>query len=87
MSIYKHFEDVTCQGHIQNLFQGGGTNFHHFFKHIFFSEDLILSNISAKNDFIGLKDTWQSWAFLAKQPVSRKFWWGVMQLWIRLNVN
>ena len=34
--VNKPFENLSCQGRVQNFFQGGGTNFRHFFKHIFF---------------------------------------------------
>ena len=34
--VNKPFENVACQGRIRNFFQGGGANFRHFFKRIFF---------------------------------------------------
>ena len=34
--VNKPFENVSCQGRIENFFQVGGTNFRHFFKHVFF---------------------------------------------------
>ena len=51
--VNKPFEDVSWQGHIQNFFQGGSTNFRHFLKRVFFSAELILSNLSTKNDSMG----------------------------------
>ena len=52
--LNKPFENVYCQKRIQNFFQGGGTNFGHFFKRIFLAE-LILSNVSTKNDSRGVR--------------------------------
>ena len=37
----------SCQGLIQKIFQEGDTNFRHF-SSVFFSTDLILSNLSTK---------------------------------------
>ena len=48
--VNKPFENVSCQGRIQNFFQGVGTNFCHFFKRSFFSVELLLSYLSTKND-------------------------------------
>ena len=42
----------SCQGRIQNFFQEGGTNFHHFSSAVFVT-DLILSDLSNKNDSRG----------------------------------
>ena len=53
--VNKPFENVLCQGRIQNFFQGGGINFCHFFKRIFPAE-LILTNLSAKNDSRGARE-------------------------------
>ena len=53
MGVNKPFENVSCQGRIQNFFQGWGINFCHFFKRIFPAE-LILKNLSAKNDSWGV---------------------------------
>ena len=50
----KPFENVSCQGPIHNFFQGGGTNFC-LFSSVFFSTDLILSNLSNKNDSWGVR--------------------------------
>ena len=50
MGVNKHFENVSCQGRMQNFFQGGGTKFRHFFKCSFFPTELIFSNLSIKND-------------------------------------
>ena len=50
----KLFENVSCQGPIHNFLQGGGTNFCHF-SSVFFSTDLILSNLSNKNDSRGVR--------------------------------
>ena len=36
--VNKPFENISCQGRIQNFFQGGGTNFRHFFKRNFFRQ-------------------------------------------------
>ena len=38
-------------GAYSEYFQGGGTNFRHFFKRSFFLAELILSNLSNKNNF------------------------------------
>ena len=46
----------TCQGRIQKFFKGGVTKFCHFFKRIFFPEELILSNLCNKND--SLRGIW-----------------------------
>ena len=54
--VNKPFENVSCQGRIQNFFQGGGINFCYFFKRIFPAE-LILKNVSAKNDSRGSGST------------------------------
>ena len=54
--VNKPFENVSCLGRNQNFFQGGDINFHHFFKRIFFSAELILSNSSTKNDSRGSGD-------------------------------
>ena len=35
-SVNKPFKNVLCQERTQNFFQGGGTNFRHFFKRFFF---------------------------------------------------
>ena len=48
--VNRPFENVSCQGRIQNLFQGVGTKFRRFFKLSFFPAELILSNSSYKND-------------------------------------
>ena len=42
------FENVSCLGRIENFFQGGGTNFRHFFQAQFFPAKLIISNLSNK---------------------------------------
>ena len=47
----KPFENVSCQGRLQNFFQGGGTKFRHFFKSGLFPAELVLSNLSNINDF------------------------------------
>ena len=52
--VSKPFENVSYQGHNQNFFQGGGANFRHFFKRRFLAE-LILSNLSTKNDVKGVR--------------------------------
>ena len=44
----------SCQGPIYKFFQGGITNFCHF-SSVVFSGDLILSNLSNKNDFRGVR--------------------------------
>ena len=47
----KPFENVSCQGRIQNFFQGGDTNFRHFFKRIFFGRCSIKHlSLGNKND-------------------------------------
>ena len=51
-SVNKPFQYVSYQGRIQNFFQGRETNFLHFFK-CSFSADLILINLSSKNDSRG----------------------------------
>ena len=47
--VNKPFENVSCQGRIQNFFQGEGTKFRHFSSE-FSPAELFLSNLSAKND-------------------------------------
>ena len=47
------FEKVSCQGSIDNLFQGGGTKFRHFFQAQFFPAELIISNLSNKRTLGG----------------------------------
>ena len=49
------YENVSCQGRIQNFFQGGGTKFRHFFQAHFFPAELIISNLSNKNDSRGVR--------------------------------
>ena len=49
MDTNKPFENVSCQGRIQKFFQLGGTEFCCFSKRIFPAE-LILNNLSIKND-------------------------------------
>ena len=53
--VNKPFQNVSCQGRIQNFFQGESTKFCHFFKRNFFSAELILSNLSNKNDSMGVQ--------------------------------
>ena len=48
--VNKPFENVSSQGRIQNFFQGGGINFCQFLQAYFFPAELILSNLSAKNE-------------------------------------
>ena len=42
------FENVSFQGRFEIFFQGGGTNFCHFFPAQFFPAELILRNLSNK---------------------------------------
>ena len=42
MGVNKPFQNVSCQGHIQNFFQGESTKFRRFFKRSFFPAELIL---------------------------------------------
>ena len=51
--LNKPFENVSCQGRIQNFFQEGGTKFRHFFQHGFVLAELILNNLNSKNDSRG----------------------------------
>ena len=51
--VNKPFKSVSCQGRIQKFFQGGGTKLYHFFKRSFFLAELILRNVSTKNDSRG----------------------------------
>ena len=55
MGVNKPFESVSCQGRNQNFFQGRGTNFRHFFKRSFFSAELIVSNLSTRNNSRGVR--------------------------------
>ena len=50
----KPFENVSCQGHIQNFLRGRGTNFVTFSSAVF-SAELIFSNLSAKNCSRGVR--------------------------------
>ena len=43
------FENVSCQGRIPKFFQGGH-QFSSLFSSVFFPAELILSDLSAKND-------------------------------------
>ena len=45
-AVHKPSENVSCQGRIQNFFQGRAQKFRHFSSVVFFSADLILSNLS-----------------------------------------
>ena len=49
------FENVPCQGRIQKFFEGRGINFRHFFQAQFFSAELTLSILCAKNDSRGIR--------------------------------
>ena len=49
--VNKPFENVSCQGRIQNIFQGGGTNCRYFFKRSFFRQSY--SNLSTKTTLGG----------------------------------
>ena len=52
--VKKPFENVFyVRGHIQNFFQREGTNYCHYSCVSFFSTELILSNLSYKNDSRG----------------------------------
>ena len=53
-SVNKPLENVSCQGRIQNFFQGGDTIFVTF-SSVVFSADLILSNLSTENDSSGVR--------------------------------
>ena len=53
MGANKPFENVSCQGRIQNFFQGEDTKFRHFFMRSFSPAELILSNLSNKNESKG----------------------------------
>ena len=52
MGVNKPFENVLCQGRIQNVSHGGCAKFRHVFK-CFFLAELVLSNLSNKDDFRG----------------------------------
>ena len=52
--VNKPFENVFMSGAYSEYFQGRGTNFCHF-SSVFFSADLILSNLSNKNDSRGVQ--------------------------------
>ena len=49
MGVNKPFENVPCQGRIQNFFQGGH-RFSSLLQAHFLPPELILSNLSNKND-------------------------------------
>ena len=51
-SVNKPFENVSCQGHIQNFFKGEGTNFRHFFKRRFFAR-VNFNKLKYQNDSRG----------------------------------
>ena len=52
--VNKHFENVSCQGRIQNFFKGRDPIFHHFFKRIFFGRYNSKQLLSTKNDSRGI---------------------------------
>ena len=54
-NVNKPFQNVSCQGRIQNFLQGGGTNFRDFFKSSFFPAELVLSYLNNKNDSRGVR--------------------------------
>ena len=51
--LNKLFENVSCQGRIQNFFFREGTPIFVAFSSAVVSTDLILSNLSNKNDCVG----------------------------------
>ena len=53
--VNKPFQNVSCQGRIQNFFQGESTKFRHFSQRSFSPAELILSNLSNKNDSRGVQ--------------------------------
>ena len=53
--VNKPFENVSCQGRIRIFFREGASIFVTFFKRIFPAE-LILKNLSAKNDSRGVRE-------------------------------
>ena len=54
-SVNKPFENGSCQGGNQKIFEGGSINFRHFFQAYFFPAELFLSNLSVKNDSRGVR--------------------------------
>ena len=52
--VNKPFENVSRQGRIQKFFEREGVNFRHF-SSVFLPTELILSNLSAKNDSRGVR--------------------------------
>ena len=48
--VNQPFENVSCQGRIQKIFRRGASNLSHFTS-VVFSAELILTNLSYKNDF------------------------------------
>ena len=53
--VNKPFENVLMSGAYSEFFQGESTNFRHFSSVEFLSTDLILSNLSNKNDSWGVR--------------------------------
>ena len=53
--VNKPFENISCQGRIQNFFREGVLIFVTFSSVIFFSAELILSNVSTKNNSRGVR--------------------------------
>ena len=53
--VNQPFQNVSCQGRIQNFFQGESTKFRYFSKRSFSPAELILSNLSNKNDSRGVQ--------------------------------
>ena len=53
MAVHKPSENVLYQGRIQNLFQGRAPDFVTFSSVVFFPAELILSNLSNKNNSRG----------------------------------
>ena len=55
MGVSKPFENVSCQGRIHNFFQGGNTNFRHFFKRSFFFGKVNFKQLNNQNDCTGVR--------------------------------
>ena len=53
MGVNKSFQNVSCQGRIQNFFQGEDTKFRHFFKRNFFPVELFQATYVTKTTLGG----------------------------------
>ena len=58
--INKSFKNVSCQGCVQEFFEGGSSILS-LFSNVFFPAELFLSSLSAKNDSRGVRGACFPW--------------------------